>query len=131
MTGSCLSGGGALVPYLPEYLQSKLNIPLELANPLRNIDYDPELFQYLQPEKIAPLLAVSVGLAMRKVRQRTMIEINLLPKDYLKRQGSFPFGKAGLYVLGRAVGVVVMLIVVTFYQMSQLKTLESDISKRK
>ena len=53
-----LSGGGALVPYLPEYLQSKLNIPLELANPLRNIDYDPELFQYLQPDKIAPLLAV-------------------------------------------------------------------------
>ena len=63
-----LSGGGALVPYLPEYLQSKLNVPLEIANPLRNIDYDPELFQYLQPEKIAPLLAVSVGLAMRKAR---------------------------------------------------------------
>jgi len=63
-----LSGGGALIPYLPEFLQSKLNIPLEIANPLRNIDYDPELFQYLQPEKIAPLLTVSVGLAMRKVR---------------------------------------------------------------
>lgn len=63
-----LSGGGALVPYLPEYLQSKLNIPLELANPLRTVDYDPELFQYLQPEKIAPLLTVAVGLAMRKVR---------------------------------------------------------------
>lgn len=63
-----LSGGGALVPYLPEYLQSKLGVPLELANPLRNIDYDPELFQYLQPEKIAPLLTVSVGLAMRKAR---------------------------------------------------------------
>jgi len=61
-----LSGGGSLVPYLPEFLQSKINIPLELANPLRNIDYDPELFQYVQPEKIAPLLAVSVGLAMRK-----------------------------------------------------------------
>ena len=63
-----LSGGGALTPYLPEFLQSKLNIPLEIANPLRSIDYDPELFQYLQPEKIAPLLAVSVGLAMRKMR---------------------------------------------------------------
>ena len=63
-----LSGGGALIPYLPEFLQSKLNIPLEIANPLRSIDYDPELFQYLQPEKIAPLLAVSVGLAMRKTR---------------------------------------------------------------
>ncbi|HOD65333.1 MAG TPA: type IV pilus assembly protein PilM [candidate division Zixibacteria bacterium] len=63
-----LSGGGALTPYLPELLQSKLSIPLEIANPLRKIDYDPELFQYIQPEKIAPLLAVSVGLAMRKVR---------------------------------------------------------------
>ncbi len=63
-----LSGGGSLVPYLPEFLQSKLNVPLEIANPLRNIDYDPELFQYLQPEKIAPLLTVPVGLAMRKVR---------------------------------------------------------------
>ena len=61
-----LSGGGALIPYLPEFLQSKISIPLELSNPLRNVDYDPELFQLVQPEKIAPLLAVSVGLAMRK-----------------------------------------------------------------
>ncbi|MFZ5981743.1 MAG: type IV pilus assembly protein PilM [Candidatus Zixiibacteriota bacterium] len=63
-----LSGGGSLLPYLPEFLQSKLGVPLEIANPLRNIDYDPELFQYLQPEKIAPLLSVAIGLAMRKVR---------------------------------------------------------------
>ncbi len=63
-----LSGGGALTPYLPELLQSKLNVPLEIANPLRKIDYDPDLFQYIQPEKIAPLLTVAVGLAMRKVR---------------------------------------------------------------
>lgn len=63
-----LAGGGALIPYLPEYLQSKLSIPMEILNPLRNIDYDPEMFQYVEPEKIAPLLAVSVGLAMRKVR---------------------------------------------------------------
>lgn len=63
-----LSGGGSLIPFLPEFLQSKIGIPLEIANPLRSIDYDPELFQYLQPEKIAPLLTVAVGLAMRKVR---------------------------------------------------------------
>ena len=63
-----LSGGGALIPYMPEYLQSRLGVPLEIANPLRNIDYDPELFQYLQPEKIAPMLTVAIGLAMRKVK---------------------------------------------------------------
>jgi type IV pilus assembly protein PilM len=63
-----LSGGGALIPYLPEFLQSKIGVPLEIANPLRNVDYDPELFQYLQPEKIAPLLSVPIGLAMRKTK---------------------------------------------------------------
>ena len=63
-----LCGGGALIPYLAEFLQSRLSTPLEIANPLRNIDYDPELFQYLQPEKIAPLLTVPIGLALRKVR---------------------------------------------------------------
>ena len=62
------SGGGALVPFLPEFLQSRLNIPLEILNPLRNVDYDPDMFQYLEPEKIAPMLTVPVGLAMRKVR---------------------------------------------------------------
>jgi type IV pilus assembly protein PilM len=63
-----LSGGGALIPYLPEYLQSKLSIPIEIANPLRNVEYDPEQFQHLEPEKIAPMLAVPIGMAMRKVR---------------------------------------------------------------
>lgn len=63
-----LSGGGALIPFLPEYLQAKLNIPVEIINPLRNIEYDPETFEGLQPEKIAPLLAVGVGLATRRVK---------------------------------------------------------------
>lgn len=62
-----LSGGGALIPYLPECVQSKLNVPIEIANPLRNIEYDPDLFGDLLPEKIAPLLAVGVGLAAREV----------------------------------------------------------------
>ncbi|MCK4858092.1 MAG: type IV pilus assembly protein PilM [candidate division Zixibacteria bacterium] len=62
-----LSGGGALIPYLPEFLQAKLNIPVEIANPLRNIEYDPDMFTSVQPERIAPLLAVSIGLATRKV----------------------------------------------------------------
>ena len=65
-----LSGGGALVPYLAEYVQAKLAAPIEICNPLRNIEYDPEMFEYLQPEKIAPLLAVPIGLAMRKAKKK-------------------------------------------------------------
>jgi type IV pilus assembly protein PilM len=63
-----LSGGGALIPFLPEFIQSKLNVPIEIANPLRNIEYDPDMFGYIQPERIAPLLAVPIGLAARKVK---------------------------------------------------------------
>lgn len=63
-----LSGGGALIPFLPEFIQSKLNVPIEIANPLRNIEYDPDIFKNVQPDKIAPLLAVSVGLASRKAK---------------------------------------------------------------
>jgi type IV pilus assembly protein PilM len=63
-----ISGGGALVPFLPEFIQSKLNVPLEIGNPLRNVEYDPDVFREGQPDKIAPLLAVSVGLASRKVK---------------------------------------------------------------
>jgi len=63
-----MSGGGALIPFLPEFIQSKLNIPVEIANPLRNVEYDPDIFGELQPDKIAPLLAVAVGLASRKVK---------------------------------------------------------------
>ena len=62
-----LSGGGALVPYVPELLQSKLSIPIEICNPLRNIEYDPDMFIEFQPEKIAPLLAVPIGLAVRSI----------------------------------------------------------------
>jgi type IV pilus assembly protein PilM len=62
-----LSGGGALVPYFPELLQSKLGIPVEIFNPLRNIEYDPDMFMEYQPEKVAPLLAVPIGLAARRI----------------------------------------------------------------
>jgi type IV pilus assembly protein PilM len=61
-----LSGGCARLPGLVEYLSENLEIPSEVANPLRHIraeakEFDPE---YL--EVIAPQLAVSVGLALRQ-----------------------------------------------------------------
>jgi Tfp pilus assembly protein PilN len=58
-----------------------------------------------------------------------MIEINLLPKDYLKKSISFAFGKTGLYAVAAVVGITLMLIGVTFYQMHQLNKLEDNIAK--
>ncbi len=58
-----------------------------------------------------------------------MIEINLLPKDYNKRSFEFSLGKTGLYVMGGAVGVILMLIGITLYQMHQISTLNDNIER--
>lgn len=58
-----------------------------------------------------------------------MIEINLLPKDYRKSSGAFTFGKTGLYIVSAAAGIVVVLIAITFYQISQVSSLKSDIDR--
>lgn len=61
-----LSGGCARLPGLVEYLSENLEIPCELANPLRNIKADPKTFDPEYLGVIAPQLAVSVGLALRQ-----------------------------------------------------------------
>ncbi|MBI1999925.1 MAG: type IV pilus assembly protein PilM [candidate division NC10 bacterium] len=61
-----LSGGCARLPGLVEFLSENLEIPCEVANPLRNIKADPKAFDPEYLEVIAPQLAVSVGLALRQ-----------------------------------------------------------------
>jgi len=61
-----LSGGCARLPGLVEYLTENLEIPAEVANPLRKIKADTKKFDPEYLETIAPQLAVSVGLALRQ-----------------------------------------------------------------
>jgi Tfp pilus assembly protein PilN len=58
-----------------------------------------------------------------------MIEINLLPKDHRDGAGTFQFGKTGVYAASAAIGIVVVLAAITFYQMSQLSSLNNDIER--
>lgn len=58
-----------------------------------------------------------------------MIEINLLPKNYLKGTRTLSLGKVGIYVIAGAVGVVLMLAAVTLFQIHQLDQLEENIAK--
>jgi len=61
-----LSGGGAKLPGLREYLASCYDVKSEMADPLQALDYDPEIFGDHDPAELSPLLTVSVGLALRK-----------------------------------------------------------------
>jgi type IV pilus assembly protein PilM len=62
-----LSGGCARMKGLDRFLSQRLGVPVELADPFRNIQCNSKVFdpEYLQ--EIAPVAAVSVGLALRRI----------------------------------------------------------------
>jgi type IV pilus assembly protein PilM len=66
-----LSGGTAQVPALARTLESKVGIPIEVMDPFKNVDMSSRgNFDPAHLKKIAPLAAVSVGLALRKPLDR-------------------------------------------------------------
>ncbi|MCI0432396.1 MAG: pilus assembly protein PilM [Gemmatimonadetes bacterium] len=58
-------GGGARVPGLIEVLGTRLGVRTEIANPLERIAVRPEASQHEPLDDIAPMLMLSVGLALR------------------------------------------------------------------
>ena len=62
-----LSGGCALTPNLEQVLRERFGVPTELMNPLRRIHYREGAFNGEWLKSIAPMLAVAVGLGVRKV----------------------------------------------------------------
>jgi len=66
-----LSGGGARIPFLKDILSEKHNIEFSVLNPLMGVDYEEGVFAEYEDniEEIAPLLTVSVGLALRKAKK--------------------------------------------------------------
>ena len=62
-----LSGGGAQMPALRDVLAERHNVPVQVTDPLRQVSYDPDLFGAQPVEEVAPLLAVGVGLGLRRM----------------------------------------------------------------
>ena len=71
VTRIMLCGGSALTPGLAEYLTRRLNVPAEIANPLSRISYAPALFGEHDVTKVAPLLTVGIGLALRRLGDKS------------------------------------------------------------
>ena len=62
-----MCGGSALTPALPEFLGRRFGVPTEIANPLSRVAYDPALFAGQDVMRVAPLLTVGIGLALRRL----------------------------------------------------------------
>ena len=61
-----MSGGTAKIPALYKTIEDKLGVPVEIINPFRNIQVDPKRFDPDYLQEVAPIAAVSVGLALRR-----------------------------------------------------------------
>ena len=70
ITKMVLSGGCARIKGLHQLFSAHLGLPVEVANPFRNIHYSGKVFdpEYLQD--MAPVAAIGVGLAMRRMDDR-------------------------------------------------------------
>jgi type IV pilus assembly protein PilM len=60
-----LSGGGARVPGLAEALTRRMSVTTKLVNPFERVPVDPEAGRGLNLEEAAPMLMLSLGLALR------------------------------------------------------------------
>src|SRR5437879_3845506 len=59
-------GGGARVPGLNEALSNQLRVPVELASPVQRLKVRDSVFESVSVDEVAPLLMLSVGLALRR-----------------------------------------------------------------
>jgi Tfp pilus assembly protein PilN len=55
-----------------------------------------------------------------------MININLIPKQYLKRSGGISLGKHGVYAMAGVCGIILMLGAITLYQLHQMRELNGQ-----
>ncbi len=62
-----VSGGCALTPNLVDALKDRFGLPTELMNPFRRIQIKESDFDIAWIQSVAPMLAVSVGLAIRRI----------------------------------------------------------------
>ena len=79
-----LSGGGATTPRLQEFFHEKLQLPIELFNPLRNVTVA-ESAGAEEIARSAHLLGEPVGLALRAAIN-CPIALNLRPPSVVRRQ---------------------------------------------
>ena len=70
LTRIMLCGGASMTPGVPEFLSRRFGVSAEIVNPLSRIGYDPALFAGQDVMKVAPLLTVGIGLALRRVGEK-------------------------------------------------------------
>ena len=59
-----MTGGGARIPRLSRALGDRLQIPVQLANPIEKLQVAEGVFDEMQVDEVAPLLMLPIGLSL-------------------------------------------------------------------
>ncbi|MEN6439999.1 MAG: type IV pilus assembly protein PilM [Syntrophobacter sp.] len=65
-----LSGGSSRIPGMDKAFQDNLELPVELFNPVSRTQYDPKTFDPAYIDYVGPQMAISLGLALRKTKEK-------------------------------------------------------------
>jgi type IV pilus assembly protein PilM len=65
-----LSGGSCRIPGLDKVFEENLGAAVALFNPLARLEYDPQRFDQGYIDDIGPQMAISLGLALRRTREK-------------------------------------------------------------
>ena len=65
-----LSGGSCRIPGLDKVLHEHMEVPVEIFNPISRIQYDVKQFDPAYVDYIGPQMAISLGLALRKTKEK-------------------------------------------------------------
>ena len=105
-----LCGGSANTPYLREFFEEKLQLPIDFFNPLRNVAVA-EGAPINEIARSAHLLGELVGLSLRSTSACPM-ELNLRPAAVVRRQD---LEKRRMFVVSAAAAVILALLGWGFY----------------
>ncbi len=124
-----LSGGGARLKGLPEYLSSALKVPVEILDPFRNTDVsflsDVEDFRQLPTDLACPL-----GLAQLAETTAGGTSLSILPEP-MKKAREFRKGPVFLIAAGAVLAAVMIVVTVIAWlrQSAQQKALNEFTEK--
>jgi len=65
-----LSGGSCRIPGLDKVLRENMEIPVEIFNPISRVQYEVKQFDPAYVDYIGPQMAISLGLALRKTKEK-------------------------------------------------------------
>ena len=103
-----LCGGSSSLPYMREFFQEKLQLPIEFFNALRNVAVSNQVNQE-EAGRAAHVLGELVGLSLRSVTDCPM-ELNLQPEGVLKARA---LAQRRPYIV--MAGICVLLIIAGFW----------------